>query len=53
LLKDYPKKIARYKGLVGFDLMEVCPGEGPTSCAFSLAKLAYKLISCAVPQEGG
>jgi hypothetical protein len=32
--------------------MEFCPGEGPGSCAFLLAKLAYKLIGCTVPQEG-
>ncbi|MFC1911444.1 agmatinase [Chloroflexota bacterium] len=39
------------KHVVGFDLMEFCPAEGPSSCAFLLAKLAYKLIGCAVSQE--
>jgi len=38
------REIARTKRIVGFDLMELCPGEGPLSCAFLAAKLAYKLI---------
>ena len=46
------ESVALHKHVVGFDLMEFCPGEGPGSCAFLLAKLAYKLIGCAVPQEG-
>jgi len=37
-------EIARCKQIVGFDLMELCPDEGPLSCAFLAAKLAYKLI---------
>jgi len=49
---DIIESVARHKHVVGFDLMEFCPGEGPGSCAFLLAKLAYKLIGCAVPQEG-
>jgi agmatinase len=49
---DILESIARHRHVVGFDLMEFCPGEGPGSCAFLLAKLAYKLIGCAVPQEG-
>jgi agmatinase len=46
------ESVVLHKHVVGFDLMEFCPGEGPGSCAFLLAKLAYKLIGCAVPQEG-
>jgi len=49
---DIIESVALHKHVVGFDLMEFCPGEGPGSCAFLLAKLAYKLIGCAVPQEG-
>ena len=45
---DIIKSVALRKHIVGFDLMEFCPGEGPSSCAFLLAKLAYKLIGCAV-----
>jgi len=49
---DIMEAVALHKHVVGFDLMEFCPGEGPGSCAFLLAKLAYKLIGCTVPQEG-
>ena len=38
------REVARAKHVVGFDLVELCPGEGPLSCAFTAAKLAYKLI---------
>lgn len=38
------REVARYKRIVGFDLVELCPDEGPRSCAFLAAKLAYKLI---------
>jgi len=46
------ESVALHKHIVGFDLMEFCPGEGPGSCAFLLAKLAYRFIGYAVPQEG-
>lgn len=36
--------VAQHKRIVGFDLVELCPGEGPPACAFLAAKLAYKLI---------
>jgi agmatinase len=49
---DIIESVALHKHVVGFDLMEFCPGEGPGSCAYLLAKLAYKLIGCAVPPEG-
>jgi agmatinase len=49
---DIIESVALHKHVVGFDLMEFCPGEGPGSCAFLLAKLAYKLIGYTVPQEG-
>jgi len=38
------KTVTRQKHVVGFDLMELCPSEGPAACAFLAAKLAYKLI---------
>lgn len=38
------REVARSRQIVGFDLVELCPGEGPVSCAFLAAKLAYKLI---------
>jgi agmatinase len=48
---DMVQSVGLHKHLVGFDLMEFCPSEGPGSCAFLLAKLAYKFIGCAVPEE--
>jgi agmatinase len=49
---DIIESVALHKHVVGFDLMEFCPMEGSSSCAFLLAKLAYKLIGYTVPQEG-
>ncbi len=46
---DIVKSIAYGKHVVGFDLVEFCPREGPMSCAFMLAKLVYRLIGYAVP----
>jgi agmatinase len=48
---DIIGSVALRKHVVGLDLMEFCPGEGPASCGFLLAKLAYKLIGCAVPED--
>jgi agmatinase len=49
---DIVRSVTLRKHVVGFDLMEFCPAEGPTSCAFLLAKLIYKLIGYAMPREG-
>jgi agmatinase len=38
------KAVAGSKEVVGFDLVELCPGQGPAACAFTAAKLGYKLI---------
>ena len=38
------REVTQRKRIVGFDLVELCPGEGPLACAFLAAKLAYKLI---------
>jgi arginase family enzyme len=42
------KAVAGGRELVGFDLMELCPRQGPAACAFTAAKLAYKLMGYAV-----
>lgn len=42
------KFVARRRRIVGFDLVELCPEEGPDHCAFLAAKLAYKLIGYAL-----
>ena len=47
---DLLRLVALRKHIVGFDLMEFCPQEGPFCCAFLLAKLAYKFIGYAIPQ---
>ena len=38
------RRVAERRRIVGFDVVELCPREGPLSCAFLAAKLAYKLI---------
>lgn len=43
-LLDLLREVAHSKCVLGFDLVELCPDEGPRSCAFLAAKLAYKLI---------
>ena len=39
--------IASNKQIVGFDIVELCPNEGPVACSFLAAKLTYKLIGYA------
>ena len=43
------REVAGAKHVVGFDLVELCPGEGPPACAFLAAKLAYKLVGYTFP----
>jgi len=38
------REVAAKRKVVGFDLVELCPDQGPSSCSFTAAKLAYKLI---------
>ena len=38
------KRVTREKHIVGFDVMELAPREGPYACTFLAARLAYKLI---------
>lgn len=42
------KLVAQRRCIVGFDVVELCPREGPAQCAFLAAKLAYKLIGYAL-----
>ena len=41
------KAVSEETEIVGFDITELSPGEGPEACAFTAAKLAYKLIGYA------
>ena len=38
------RRVSEQRRIVGCDLVELCPAEGPPSCAFLAAKLTYKLI---------
>ncbi|MFA5366964.1 MAG: agmatinase [Dehalococcoidia bacterium] len=38
------KRVAKEKHIVGFDVMELAPREGPVACTYLAAKLTYKLI---------
>ena len=41
------RAVGEKRKIVGFDISELSPGEGPESCAFTAAKLVYKLIGYA------
>ena len=41
------KAVCEQRQIVGFDITELSPAEGPEACAFTAAKLAYKLIGYA------
>ncbi|MBI4338747.1 MAG: agmatinase [Chloroflexi bacterium] len=41
------RRVAERRHIVGFDLVELAPREGPASCAYLAAKLAYKLMGYA------
>ena len=47
LLRD----VSEHVNIVGFDIVELSPGEGPNACAFTAAKLAYKLIGYATQKK--
>ncbi len=44
---DILRKVSQKKHIVGFDVLELCPDQGPAACAFLAAKLAYKMIGYA------
>ena len=39
--------VAQQRHIAGFDVTELSPGEGPTACAYTAAKLVYKLLAYA------
>ncbi len=41
------RAVGERRSIVGFDLMELAPPEGPEACAYTAAKLAYKLMGYA------
>ena len=42
------RTVAESREIVGFDISELSPQEGPTAGAFTAAKLAYKLIGYSI-----
>jgi agmatinase len=45
------RAVTKQRHIVGIDLMELSPKEGPAACAFLAAKLTYKLIGYALLQK--
>ena len=43
--------VARHRRIVGFDVVELSPNEGPHACAYTAAKLVYKLIGSALARS--
>ncbi len=41
------RAVAGARNVVGFDVVELCPSQGPEACAFLAAQLVYKLIGYA------
>ena len=41
------RAVAEQRKIIGFDVTELSPTEGPEACAFTAAKLVYKLIGYA------
>ena len=46
------RAVAEERHIVGFDVMELSPQEGHTSCAYTAAKLVYKLLAYATLLPG-
>jgi len=42
------RRVSRAKRIVGFDVVELCPDEGPTACTYLAARLVYKMIGYAL-----
>ena len=41
------RQVAESRHVVGFDVCELSPGDGPPACSYTAAKLVYKLIAYA------
>jgi len=42
------RRVSRAKRIVGFDVVELCPDEGPAACTYLAASLTYKMIGYAL-----
>ena len=47
------RQVAEGHSIVGFDVVELAPKEGPASCAYIAAKLVYKLIGYSMVLKPG
>lgn len=47
------RKVGESRRIVGFDVCELAPAEGPAACSYTAAKLVYKLAqyACALPRH--
>ena len=45
------RAVARRSRVIGFDIMELAPNEGPTHAAFTAARLTYKLMGYALAER--
>ncbi|MBI4234214.1 MAG: agmatinase [Chloroflexi bacterium] len=45
------RAVGAQRRIVGFDVSELCPREGPGACAFTAAALVYKLIGYATTSQ--
>ena len=47
------RKVGESRRIVGFDVCELAPSQGPAACSYIAAKLVYKLAqySCALPRH--
>ena len=46
------RAVAESRRIVGFDVTELAPGEGPAACSYTAAKLVYKLVAYATALTG-
>ena len=46
-------KVAESRQIVGFDVCELAPGDGPPACSYTAAKLVYKLVAYACGGKPG
>ncbi|MCC6792302.1 MAG: agmatinase, partial [Thermomicrobiales bacterium] len=49
---DLIRALTARKRVVGFDVTELCPAEGPTACSFLASKLVYKTIGLVAQANG-
>ena len=45
------RTVSQHRNIIGFDVVKLCPDQGPAACAFLAAKLTYKLIGYAFNRQ--